>query len=242
MKYIRIFAVSAATVVGIIQTYSAYGQDTRKTDGNGSDITVIEDKWLKPRYAVTTLSVNYMREEPDFTAELGSQALMGTPVKILDESGYWRKIQSPDPYTAWCVDLGLKEMSESELGEYISSEKIICTADYSTVWRKPVSGREKAGKKNAGNDVPLKVCDIVAGDLLLHTGKSVRGFREVRLPSGETGYVPEKDAAIFSEWAASRDPSADNIISTALDFIGVPYMWGGTSVKGVDCSERIRPG
>lgn len=198
------------------------------------------DKWLKPRYAVTTLSVNYMREEPDFTAELGSQALMGTPVKILDESGYWRKIQSPDPYTAWCVDLGLKEMSESELENYIAAEKVICTADYSTVWRKPVSGREKAGKKNAGNDVPLKVCDIVAGDLLLHTGKSVRGFREVRLPSGETGYVPEKDAAIFSEWAASRDPSADNIISTALDFIGLPYMWGGTSLKGVDCSGLTR--
>lgn len=240
MKYIRIFAVSAATVVGIIQTYSAYGQDTRKTDGNGSDITVIEDKWLKPRYAVTTLSVNYMREEPDFTAELGSQALMGTPVKILDESGYWRKIQSPDPYTAWCVDLGLKEMSESELGEYISSEKIICTADYSTVWKKPVSGRKKAGKEKDSQSVPDKVCDIVAGDLLLHTGKSVRGFREVRLPSGETGYVPENDAAIFSEWAASREPSADNIISTALDFIGVPYMWGGTSIKGVDCSGLTR--
>lgn len=208
------------------------------TDYDWDCFIKFSDKWLKPRYAVTTLSVNYMREEPDFTAELGNQALMGTPVKILEDSGYWRKIQSPDPYTAWCVDLGLKEMSADEIESYISAAKVICTADYSTVLNAlPASQRPK---RKSGEDAPEKICDIVAGDLLPVTGKPAKGFREVMLPSGETGYVPEEDTAIFSEWLASRDPSPDNIIGTAMNFIGVPYMWGGTSIKGVDCSGLTR--
>ena len=42
------------------------------------------------------------------------------------------------------------------------------------------------------------------------------GYHEVRLPSGETGYVSAEDAEIFSLWSRNCDPSAENIISTAM--------------------------
>lgn len=193
------------------------------------------------RYGVTTLSVDYLREEPDFTAELGNQALMGTVVEILGKDGYWLKVRTPDPYTAWCVDLGIKEMSESELAAYLASEKIICTADYGTVWDRPVRtvrGRaESAAGKNAG---PLKICDIVAGDLIPYSGKKVKGCYEICLLSGEKGYLAETDASVFSSWVRHCEPSAENIIGTAKRFLGVPYFWGGTSIKGVDCSGLTR--
>ncbi len=185
------------------------------------------------RYAVTTLSADYLREAPDFTAELGNQALMGTPVEILAGEGYWRKVRTPDPYTAWCVDLGLTEMSAEEMEEYIRAAKLICTADYSTVLKFPdIRKREK-------------VCDIVSGDLLLSCGgrdrpEKIRGCFKVMLPSGETGYVPADDVEVFSKWAEERDASAENIISTAMNFLGVPYFWGGTSIKGVDCSGLVK--
>lgn len=216
-----------------------------------------DDKDIAPavqhKYAVTALSVNYLREAPDFTAELGNQALMGTPVEILEKEGYWRKVRTPDPYTAWCVDLGLVEMTEEEMKEYLAAEKIICTADYSIVTEKPgkaeyaddTGGRHDKninrhnGKRNtdgrarAGNP---KICDIVVGDILRDGGKSIRGYRKVILPSGETGYVRKKDLEQFGKWKAECDPAPDNIIRTAMRFLGVPYFWGGTSIKGVDCS------
>ncbi len=185
------------------------------------------DKWLTVKTGVTTLSANYMREYPDFTAELGNQALMGTPVEIIDSKGYWKKVRTPEPYTAWCVDLGVREMDENELGKYIASEKLICTADYGTVYSKPSSESPK-------------ICDIVAGDLLLDSGKTEKRFHKVLLPSGETGYVNKNDVENFGRWAARGNPSADNIIAAAENFIGVPYFWGGTSIKGVDCSGLTR--
>ena len=44
-----------------------------------------------PQYAVVGLSVNFLREAPDYTAELGTQALMGDIVEIVDRNGYWCK-------------------------------------------------------------------------------------------------------------------------------------------------------
>ena len=34
--------------------------------------------------------------------------------------------------------------------------------------------------------------------------------------------------------------TADNIIATAKQLLGFPYMWGGTSIKAVDCSELMK--
>lgn len=237
------------TLILMVQIWATAAQDTVPANGCGA-----AGHQAGARYGVVTLSSNYMREKPDFTAELGNQALMGTPAEILDEDGYWRKIRTPDPYTAWCVDLGLREMSAEELEQYIAAPKVICTARYSTVWSAPgkkgvngnfrtygkVAGKGKAAESDRGCIQPAFICDLIAGDLLLYSGKTAKGFREVILLSGKTGYVSAADSEIFSEWAASRNPSADNIILTAMDFMGVPYLWGGTSIKGVDCSGFTR--
>ena len=58
-------------------------------------------------WAVTEFSANFMREKPDYAAELGDQALMGTIVELLDTSAYWVKIKSPEPYSAWVNEMGL---------------------------------------------------------------------------------------------------------------------------------------
>lgn len=178
------------------------------------------------RWAVVNLSSNYMRENPDYTAELGSQTLMGTLVEILDTKGYWVKIHTPDGYTAWVTDMGLTEIDDPQA--YLAAGKWICLSDYTRIYAKPCS-------KSAA------ISDLIMGDVLLQTGKAPqKGWTEVKIPSGIIGYVESRHLQDYRSWEDSRCPTAENIIATAKRFIGVPYLWGGSTVKGFDCSGLIQ--
>lgn len=185
-----------------------------------------------PGYAVVNLSVNFLREAPDYTAELGTQALMGSVVRIIGEDGYWKQVITEEPYTAWCTDLGLVEMSDTEIREYIEAPKYICTS-----WRSTVHA-EASVKSD-------KICDLVEGDILRQGMKRghpsmKNGFAQVVLPDGRTGYVRKKDMMDYARWEETRLPDAEHIIKEAMKFTGVPYLWGGASPNGVDCSGLVR--
>ena len=185
------------------------------------------------RWAVVEFSTNFMREEPDYAAENGDQALMGTVVEIIGEHGYWRHIVSPEPYTAWVNDMGIVEMTEEEINDYIDCLKYICITDFTHIYAEPSLESER-------------VSDFVMGGLVRSLfnskGKPLRSGKFVAciLPSGKFGWVLKSDVMDFDEWVATRDMTADSIINTAFNFLGVPYMWGGTSIKHVDCSGLTR--
>ena len=178
--------------------------------------------------AVITLSAGYLRANPDYEAPLETQILMGTPVAVVDSSSYWRKVVTPD-YTACINVLGLAPLPEG----YVAAPKYICTAEYSHVFAAPSL---KA----------FRLSDLVLGDLLRiamnQEGKPLqkKGFYGVILPSGAVGWVPRKALAEFSAWARSREADPQKIVSTALRFNGIPYLWGGNSVKGFDCSGLVK--
>lgn len=194
------------------------------------------------RYAVVEFSANFMREAPEYEAELGDQSLMGTVVEIVGEDSYWRKIVSPEPYTAWVNDMGLVEMSEEEIRDYLASPKYICTAEYSHVFTSPDLKSQRISDLVEGNLLRVwNVADRIGSrKISRRIGSGSGKFLSVLLPSGKTGYVPASDLEQFDKWASTRNPSFDNIRSTAFRFLGVPYMWGGTSVKAVDCSGLVR--
>ena len=185
------------------------------------------------RWAVVEFSTNFMREEPDYAAENGDQALMGTVVEIIGESGYWRHIVSPEPYTAWVNEMGLVEMTQDEVNDYIDCLKYICTTDFTHIYAEPSLESER-------------ISDFVMGGLVRSLfngkGKPLKSgkFLACMLPSGRCGWVQKADVQDFDTWVAERNATADAIINTAFNFLGVPYMWGGTSIKHVDCSGLVR--
>ena len=79
------------------------------------------------------------------------------------------------------------------------------------------------------------VSDVVLCDRLRKAGEKGDWYR-VELPDGRAGYLPRKAAVDFETWKQARHPTAENIERTARMFIGRPYLWGGYSTKGFDCS------
>jgi hypothetical protein len=85
----------------------------------------------------------------------------------------------------------------------------------------------------------MPVSDIVAGGILKQTGRK-RGYYAVQLPDGRKGYVRRSAAMPWNKWIATRKPQVDIVEQEARSMMGNPYLWGGTSVKAVDCSGFIK--
>ena len=188
------------------------------------------------RMAVTALSENMMRAEPDYESALETQSLMGTVVEIIGEEGYWRQVVTPEPYTAWCTNLGLVEMTAEQINEYKAAPKYICTAFHSAVYAEPSRRAQRISDLSMGNLLRVVFIQTKKGDRI----SEVKGWKEVRLPDGRTGWTPAADVKEFDKWAENPKPSEKDIINTAKQFQGTPYLWGGASSKGLDCSGLVR--
>ena len=173
-------------------------------------------------YGAANLSVCNNRITPDNASEMVTQILLGTPVEILKRSDGYFLLRTPDGYISWTDDAGIAPMDQSGFKKWQTTDKIIYTGEYGHSYQKP------SLKSNP-------VSDLVAGNILQLSGKEKR-FYKVSYPDGRIAYIPFKHATLYQKWIARPNPTAKEIIGTAMTLIGVPYLWGGTSIKGVDCS------
>jgi cell wall-associated NlpC family hydrolase len=112
------------------------------------------------------------------------------------------------------------------------------TAEEYAVWqgkRKVIITTEHTFSRTGHGARALPVSDLVAGCILALKGATASHFA-VEYPDGRTAYVRRTDAELFDGWLARAKDTPETIVATAQRFIGVPYLWGGTSAKGLDCS------
>ncbi len=189
-------------------------------------LKVLPDKSeiIKP-WGIVTVAVSNMKKEPSHSSELVSQAIMGTPVKILKKSGSWLLVQTPDHYIGWVSDSGISEKTESEFSEWKKSDRIIFTS--------------KAGDIIVDDNGSGVVSDAVAGIIVIKKGERGAYFI-VELPDGRKGMISKKDGTDFGKWCSEVQPEAEKLITFARSMNGTSYLWGGTSTKMADCSGFVK--
>lgn len=174
---------------------------------------------------IINLSTCALRSEPNYSAEMVTQALLGMPVKLIERDG-WYRIQTPDGYLSWTHRVGVHPVTQQEYDAWNSAEKVVVTAHHSFVLAEPKQGADV-------------VSDIVGGNRLCYESQKGKYFK-VSYPDGREGYILRSEAMLESEWRKELKQDAESIIATAKSLMGVPYLWGGTSSKGVDCSGLVR--
>ena len=176
-------------------------------------------------YGVINISVSNMLRENDFVSEMTSQGLLGMPVRVLRRVD-WFLIQTPDDYQGWVHSAAIVQMTKDEYNAWNAAEKVVVTSHYGFTYETP--------------DVEFQtVSDVVAGNRLKLEGEE-EDFYHVSYPDGRKAWISKTISMIEKEWRAALKQDAESIIRTARSLIGVPYLWGGTSSKGMDCSGYVR--
>jgi hypothetical protein len=81
--------------------------------------------------------------------------------------------------------------------------------------------------------------DLVGGCIMKKTGE-LKGYFSVELPDGRTGFVERQKVMNFNDWKLVTPCTEESICSVAKTFLGLPYLWGGSSAKAVDCSGFVQ--
>lgn len=172
-------------------------------------------------FGVINLSVADIRTKGDFSAEMATQALLGTPIRVLQKDG-WYRIQTPDGYIAWTQKATFETMTKDEFNNWTNSPKIIFTDYFGFGYQYPDKGKQT-------------VSDLVAGNILRYEGED-GDFYRASYPDGRQAYILKGQAKKYENWQASLNLTGENLVKKSFGMMGIPYVWGGTSVKGMDCS------
>jgi hypothetical protein len=210
---------SAAARDAVLEALRGSGQ-TRVADR----ITVLPDPSLGGLvHGIVRVSVANVRGRPAHAAELVTQALMGWPVRVLKSESGWHLVHTdPDGYLGWIEDLQLTRVTSDDRQRWEDALRYVVTTPYAVV-------------RDGPDADALPVTDLVVGALVQRAG-SASTWAQVQLPDGRRGYVRADEIEEYSAWRATRAATAASVERVARQFMGVPYLWGGTSAKGFDCS------
>lgn len=188
-----------------------------------NQINMLPDKALgSHHYGVVRLSVANIRSDAKHSGELATQAMMGTPLKVYKQKDNWYWVQTPDGYISWLDEGGFQLMNENDFRRWMAASKGVYLPDFGFAYQE------------ADVNAPIAT-DLLAGNIFKI--KNVEeDFTEVEFPDGRNAFIPSSEIMEYESWISTRDPNVPNIIQTAKRFMGRPYLWGGTSGKGVDCS------
>ncbi len=181
------------------------------------------DKWAQVR-----ISAASMRTAGRHSAEMATQAVLGTPLRVLTKGSDWWRVQTPDGYIAWIPASSVVAKTPAQMQEWRKAKRFIVTSPYQI-------RAYKTPKTNGLRDV---VTDLVNGCIVTVPGNEmsvVDGRVCVELPDGRTGFVDVDDLTPIETWAA-QNFDAERILDIAYSMEGTPYLWGGTSTKALDCS------
>ena len=178
----------------------------------------------EPNWGLARISVAHMRTKPGHSSELSSQVIMGMPIKLIEKKGDWWFCETPDGYNGYIIENSMSKMDSIQMNLWRESNRVVVTSIHETyIYKSP--------KSTSYMDI---ITDVVNGAILVGE-KSTDKFTKVNLPDGRIGYINSNDITPIKKWA-SQEFKAELILKMAYSMMGLPYLWGGTSTKSLDCS------
>lgn len=212
--------------VGTQEQKDSIDQALAEAGINASNTVIVLQNELNPnqRWGLVKLSIATLRTQGKHAAEAATQAIMGTPVRVLQIDDDWLRVQTPDQYIAWVPASSVALKTSEEMQAWRAARRYVVTV-YGTRLVTEPKGDET-------------VTDLVLSNMLEYRD-SRGGWLQLATPDGRTGWVKKDEVQELGQWAA-QDFNAALIEKTARRMMGSGYLWGGTSTKVTDCSGLVK--
>jgi cell wall-associated NlpC family hydrolase len=167
------------------------------------------------------VAVANMYSHPTDQSDVVSQAIYGSNVMLVTARGEWSKIQTSDHYQGWVPSRHLR-IVQSGSGYATSGQTVQVESLFANIYSETDITRHK----------PLLTVPFETRLEVLEPGKGKdEGWLRLHLPGKTTGWIQSSD--VISD---PKPRSIPESIQLAKRFIGLPYLWGGRSSFGYDCS------
>lgn len=152
-----------------------------------------------------------------------TQVLLGDGVRVVRLRPRWAKVVVPDQPTP---------LDARGYPGWVPRRQLTAIEPAVTLRTATVTTRTAWLRTDAAGTEPLEVSFGTRLPVLAATSSSVR----VRLPDGEVRRVARSDVVVHDTGAPAYPPTRDGLVERSRTFVGLDYLWAGTSGFGVDCS------
>lgn len=157
--------------------------------------------------------------------KIDSQALYGQEVTILGTKGNWHKIAVKDQSMPNSKNGYIGWVPKSHITEYYPNFEDCNIAIVTSQNAQLYNDKETSSSYLE-----------VSFNTILPVINSSEKWVQVKTPEHTTKYLKKQDVKIVDDFNAISKPSQQDLVTTAKKFLNLPYMWGGTSGYGFDCS------
>lgn len=169
-----------------------------------------------PRMHVRT-NLTGLYERPTFGMPLSSELLYGTELEILDEQERWVFTRQKDGYLGWAYKAYLQE-------GFPEKPTHLILAPSCELHAQPDVMSEITTRIFSGTGVVFEETDA----------------KWAKVRANKTGWMPLSLLRAIADIPESIEEKRKILIEDSMRLIGVPYLWGGTSGNGIDCSGFVR--
>jgi len=174
-------------------------------------------------------SVVNLFSNPSQGADVVTQAILGTDLVLQEGRGKWYHVRMPDEYQGWIEGVHVRPYAEGE-PSYATAGRVAEVRNLLAFVYRETSVTTHAPALQATISTRLEVAD--------EQGEWI----QVAVPDRSLYWVQKGDVILFNVGDLGAKPrgSVEEVIATAKRFLGLPYLWGGTTPRGLDCSGFVQ--